>query len=44
MKNKDKEHSDYLWADYKTALKKLTWPNQRKCLKIVNDYLSKKFK
>jgi 8-oxo-dGTP pyrophosphatase MutT (NUDIX family) len=43
-KNKEKEHSDFLWADYKTVLKKLTWPNQKKCLKIVNNYLSKKFK
>ena len=43
-KNKEKEHSDFLWVDYKTALKKLTWPNQKKCLKIVNTYLSKKFK
>ncbi len=38
-KNKDAEHSDYLWADYKTALKKLTWTNQRECLRIVNNLL-----
>jgi len=40
-KNKDAEHSDYLWTDYRTAMKKLTWPNQKKCLKIVNSYLNK---
>jgi len=38
-KNKEREHSDYLWTDYKTALKKLTWPNQKKCLTIVNSWL-----
>ncbi len=40
-KNKDLEHSDYKWVDYSTALKKLTWPNQKKCLKLVNSYLIK---
>ena len=43
-KNPDKEHSDYKWLEFEKALKKLTWPNQKKCLKIVNEYLSKKFK
>lgn len=43
-KNKDMEHIDYLWADYKGAMKKLTWPNQRKCLKIVNDWLEHSYK
>lgn len=33
------EHSDYKWALFKEALKKLTWQNQKKCLKIVNSYL-----
>ena len=33
------EHSKAIWTDYKTALKKLTWPNQRKSLRIVNSYL-----
>lgn len=37
---KDKlEHSDYKWVSFREALKKLTWPNQRKSLKIVNDWL-----
>jgi 8-oxo-dGTP pyrophosphatase MutT (NUDIX family) len=31
-----KEHSDYKWLDFKKTLEKLTWPNQKKCLKIVN--------
>jgi len=31
-----KEHSGYKWAEYKQAIKLLTWPNQKKCLKIVN--------
>lgn len=39
--NHDAEHSDYSWVDYKTALKKLTWPNQKKCLKMVNSFLKK---
>lgn len=37
------EHSGYKWVDYKSALKKLTWGNQRKCLKIVNTFLEKSF-
>jgi 8-oxo-dGTP pyrophosphatase MutT (NUDIX family) len=35
------EHSEYKWVDFETAIKKLTWTNQRKCLKIVNNFLSK---
>jgi 8-oxo-dGTP pyrophosphatase MutT (NUDIX family) len=31
-----KEHSAYVWLPFKQAIKKLTWPNQKKCLKIVN--------
>ena len=40
-KNPAKEHSDYGWFDFKRALKKLTWSNQRKCLRVVNKYLLK---
>ena len=36
-----KEHSDYRWLDFKKALRKLTWPNQRKCLRITNRFLNK---
>lgn len=36
-----KEHSNYQWLEFPKAIKKLTWPNQKKCLKIVSKYLSK---
>ncbi|MEM3116368.1 MAG: NUDIX domain-containing protein [Candidatus Pacearchaeota archaeon] len=36
-----KEHSGYKWTDFKTALKMLKWPNQKKSLKIVNNWLIK---
>jgi 8-oxo-dGTP pyrophosphatase MutT (NUDIX family) len=36
------EHNGYQWASFKEAYKKLTWPNQKRCLKIVNDWLMKK--
>jgi len=36
------EHNGYKWVTFKEAQKKLTWPNQKKCLKIVNDWLKKK--
>jgi 8-oxo-dGTP pyrophosphatase MutT (NUDIX family) len=35
------EHSGYKWVSFKEAMKKLTWPNQRACLKIVNNFLEK---
>lgn len=35
------EHNGYKWVSFKEAYKKLTWPNQRRCLKIVNDWLVK---
>lgn len=31
-----KEHSSYGWFGFKDAEKQLTWPNQKKCLKIVD--------
>lgn len=31
-----KEHSAYKWTTYNQALKLLTWPNQRKCLRVFN--------
>jgi 8-oxo-dGTP pyrophosphatase MutT (NUDIX family) len=34
-----REHSDFKWMNFKDAEKKLTWANQKKCLKIVDDYL-----
>jgi len=36
------EHSTYKWVTYNQALKLLTWPNQRKCLRHVNKKLTKK--
>ncbi len=35
------EHTDYKLVDFKSALKKLTWANQRKCLRITNKRLNK---
>ena len=35
------EHSDYIWLKFKDAVKKLTFRNQKKCLKIVNGWLEK---
>jgi 8-oxo-dGTP pyrophosphatase MutT (NUDIX family) len=36
------EHYYGRWFSYNEAMKKLTWPNQKKCLKIVNDWLKRK--
>jgi len=33
------EHSGYRWVDFNEAIKKLTWPNQKKCIRIVNNFL-----
>lgn len=33
------EHNGYKWMDFKEAEKTLTWENQKKCLKIVDDWL-----
>jgi 8-oxo-dGTP pyrophosphatase MutT (NUDIX family) len=33
------EHSGFLWLPLKKAIKKLTWPDQKKCLKIVDKSL-----
>ena len=37
-----KEHSAYKWLSFRDAMKILTWDDQKKCLQIVNDYLSRK--
>jgi len=34
-----KEHSGYKWLSYSEAKKILTWPNQKKCLEMVNQKL-----
>ena len=36
-----KEHSKYKWVDFKTANEKLTWENQKKCLRVVEKWLNK---
>ena len=33
------EHSTHKWVDFDKAIKMLTWPNQRACLRIVNKNL-----
>jgi dihydroneopterin triphosphate diphosphatase len=35
------EHSGYKWLSFEKAVKKLKWPNQKKCLRIVNESLRK---
>jgi len=32
-----KEHSKFKWVDFKTAIKMLSWSNQRRCLKKVDN-------
>ena len=39
VKIDQREHSNYKWLEFDKAIKKLTWPNQKKCLNIVNDWL-----
>ena len=39
-----KEHSGHKWASFKQALKMLKFPNQKKSLKMVNDWLIGKIK
>lgn len=36
------EHTKGVWVSFKDAYKLLTWNNQKKCLKIVNDWLNEK--
>jgi len=36
-----KEHSDYKWLSFKKAEKILTWKNQKECLRIVNNFMSR---
>lgn len=33
------EHDKYKWCTYNTAMKLLTWNDQKKCLKIVNKFI-----
>lgn len=34
-----KEHDSYKWCPYGEAIRLLTWPNQKRCLIIVNNLL-----
>lgn len=34
-----KEHSDFEWDTFEKAIKKLTWDSQKRCLKIVQEWL-----
>ncbi|MBI5148557.1 NUDIX domain-containing protein [Candidatus Pacearchaeota archaeon] len=36
-----REHDGCMWGDYKNALKLLTWPNQKRILRIASKYISK---
>ena len=36
------EHSDYMWVNFRDAHNKLTWKNQKECLKIVDEWLGKR--
>ena len=36
------EHANYKWVSFENAMKKLTWKNQKKCLKVVDDWLKRK--
>ncbi len=36
------EHSNYKWVFYKEAIKMLKWKNQKKCIRIVNDFLTRR--
>lgn len=42
VKIDEKEHEEYLWLNYGGSLKKLRWPNQKRCLGIVNKSLTTK--
>ena len=35
------EHSEFGWVDFNSALKLLTWKNQKKCLELVENWFNK---
>jgi len=35
----EREHSTFDWKKFNKALKKLTWPNQKRCLGVVEKWL-----
>lgn len=36
-----REHSSYKWLEFEKAISLLTYKDQKKCLKLVNDFLNK---
>lgn len=42
IKISEEEHSGSQWVSFEKGLKKLTWPNQRKSLRIVDRWLKSK--
>lgn len=34
------EHNEHKWLSFEKAIKKITYPNQRRCLRIVNKYIT----
>ncbi len=41
IKIDEKEHFSYDWLNFKKAHSLLKWPNQKRCLKLVNAWLEK---
>jgi 8-oxo-dGTP pyrophosphatase MutT (NUDIX family) len=41
IKLEEREHSGFMWLPFEKAIKKLTWQTQKKCLRIVDNFLSK---
>jgi len=41
IKLSEKEHSDYKWVEFPDAVRRLRWANQRKSLKIVEEWLGR---
>lgn len=39
VKLEAREHSGHVWLDFDKAVKKLTWQDQKKCIRIVNNSL-----
>lgn len=42
VKIDNREHSNYKWLEFEDAVKKLTFPNQKECLSIVDNWLNRK--
>lgn len=42
VKMDEHEHSGYFWLNYKEAIRKLTYKNQKECLKKANEFIISK--